>query len=127
MSFTRTSQKKIDAILVDAKAGMGVIDLQAKHRISLPTMYKIPVIKEAFQDRAKHKIEARWILIQKVVKMARKGKLQREIAKELGINLVTVRDYGRKGDSELWKSKRSITMVNYPRLKHVGFPSRDDV
>jgi len=112
MSFTRTSQKKIDAILVDAKAGMGVIDLQAKHRISLPTMYKIPVIKEAFQDRAKHKIEARWILIQKVVKMARKGKLQREIAKELGINLVTVRDYGRKGDSELWKSKRSITMVN---------------
>lgn len=97
MAYMKLSRKKIDAILKDVQAGMKVILLQAKHGTSIQTMYNIPEIRAQLFGRSKR---ARANQIKDTVALARAGKLQREISKELGISVVTVRKHLRKAEKE---------------------------
>ena len=97
MAYMKLSRKKIDAILKDVQAGMKVILLQAKNGTSIQTMYNIPEIRAQLFGRSKR---ARANQIKNTVALARAGKLQREISKELGISVVTVRKHLRKAEKE---------------------------
>jgi DNA-binding MarR family transcriptional regulator len=92
MAYQKLTQKKIDAILVDVQAGMKVIMLQAKHGTSLQTIYKVPILRKYLFGRSKRSRENQ---MKETVSLVRKGGLQREIAKKLGISVVTVRRHLR--------------------------------
>ena len=97
MAYQKLTQKKIDAILVDVKAGVGVIMLQAKHKTSLATMYSIPGIRKFLYGRSRR---AREKQIKDTVALARKVMPQREIAHKLGISVVTVRQHMRRAEKQ---------------------------
>lgn len=97
MVYPKLDQEKVNAILTDVNNGMKVILLQAKHGTSMHSMYKIPQIREKLFGRSKRKRQEQILLS---VAFARNGLLQRDIAKQLGISIVTVRKHLRRAEAD---------------------------
>ena len=110
---SKITKKKIEAILKDVEAGVGTVYLQAKHRVSLQSMYKIPEIRAKLYGRATRKREAQ---IKASVELSKKGIIQDKIAEMLGISTVTVRKHLVRAEEKGWITKDE--RLNYGKSNH---------
>jgi len=113
MMSSKITKKKIEAILKDVEEGVGTVYLQAKHRVSLQSMYKIPEIRTKLFGRATRKRE---IQIREVVALSKKGIIQDEIGKKIGISTVTVRKHLVRAQDKCWITKEE--RLSYGKNNH---------